>query len=907
MHLFFLCLFTLLAAFPAQGQTVQEGKVVRVGWNEDLYNNISINGERSGYVYEYEQSVAGYTGWHYQYVRAGWANLLQMLEAGEIDLLGGVSYTDERAQTMLFSELPMGWEKYYLYADLQHTGISAADLQTLNGKRIGVLAGSVQIPQFNSWQQKNNVRVEQVYIYNLDDVKKKVASRDIVGIISTETPFWSEAGMSIVATTGNSGIYFVVNKKRPDLKAELDNAMRRMEYDKPFYADDLYKRYFSKLSSATLAAEEKEWLNQHGAIRIGYLKHDAGFSSFDEANGKLVGVVNDYIKFATDCLGKQALKFELVGFDAQAEEIQALKDKKIDMIFHFSENPFFAEQNGFVLSNRVLTLPLAVYTAQDYFNENAENTVAIEKGNPLLRWHISYNYPQWKFVEYNSFAEVEEAVRSGKADCFLADSAMLSKLHEDKKLHSVFLTNPGSTAFAVDRENTVLLSILNKTLKVMSPSMLTSALSMYNSAAKKVTLGELLKEHWLAVTVSVIVLLVILVLLQKAKRAEAEAKKADEAKTAFLFNMSHDIRTPMNALLGYAKLMKEELKDPQLLRYQENMEQSGNLLLSIINNVLDMARIESGKIELEENYNRVGDILKEMCSVFDVEAKKRGIKLVYDADVEHEHIICDVIKLKEIFTNLLSNSLKYTPKGGTITMHTVEMPANKKGYVRIVTSVSDTGIGMSKEYLPHVFDTFTRERNTTTGKVAGTGLGMAIVKRLVEMMGGDIKVESELGKGSKFTVTLEHRIADKAYYKQDKACAETAAEKNILQGKHALLAEDNNLNAEIATVILERMGLSVDRVEDGMECVKQVEALPADTYDLILMDVQMPNMDGYSATRAIRNLADKEKAQLPIVAMTANAFEEDRKNAYDAGMNGHIAKPIDVEQVKKTLIAVLKK
>ena len=905
---FLVCLCLVMLLLPAMALAQQHNeKIVRVGWYEDLFNNISVNGERSGYAYEYEQAVAAYTGWNYNYVRAGWPNLLKMLEEGKIDLLAGVSYTDARAQKMLFSDLPMGAERSYLYAFLDHTGISSSDMSTLNGRRIGILNGSTQIPQFEEWKAQHNLNIQNVYVLNLDDVKRKLANHELDGMISTENRYWGEVGMSAIATTGSSGIYFVINKNRPDLKSDLDNAMRKMEYDRPFYADELYKRYYSLASTAILADEEKAWLAKHGPIRIGYLEQDDGFSSIDPETGKLVGVINDYVKFAQDCLGKKALKFELVRFKTQEEELQALKNEKIDMIFHFSQNLFAAERHGFILSNDVLKLPMAVFTTQDYFNENAENVVAIEKGNLLLKWHVSSNYPKWKFVEYPSADEVEEAVRSGKADCFIAKPELLAAYQGDKKLHSVFLTQSGNSAFAVDRENTILLSILNKTLKTMSPSMLTSALSMYNSAAKKTTLKDFVQEHSIAFTASLLGLVVILLLLRKAKMAEARAKQADEAKTDFLFNMSHDIRTPMNALLGYAKLMKDELEDPKLLAYQEKMEQSGNLLLSIINNVLDMARIESGKLELDEDYNQVGDVLRDVCAVFEVEAQKKNIKLVRETEVKNKYILCDVTKLKEIFSNLLSNAIKYTPEGGTVTMRSVELPCKKKGYAYIKTEVIDNGIGMSKEYLPHIFDAFTRERNTTAGKVAGTGLGMAIVKKLVEMMGGSLNVESELGKGSKFTVTLEHRLADKAYCEQQKQAeaASSAAHKEVLRGKHILLAEDNELNAEIALFILQNMGLVVDRVDDGDECVKKIEELPGGTYDLILMDVQMPRMDGYKATRAIRDLSDKAKASIPIVAMTANAFAEDKANALKAGMNGHIAKPIDVTKVEKTLSALL--
>ena len=388
--------------------------------------------------------------------------------------------------------------------------------------------------------------------------------------------------------------------------------------------------------------------------------------------------------------------------------------------------------------------------------------------------------------------------------------------------------------------------------------------------------------------------------------ALAAAQQANRAKTMFLNNMSHDIRTPMNALLGYTELLKHELTSKKQLEYQEKMEQSGKLLLSILNNVLDMARIESGKAELDENYSRVGDILSEICDVFDVEAQRKGLTLVREAKVQHEHIVCDVTKIKEIFTNLVSNAVKYTPRGGTITLRSEELEQTAEGYVTIRTEVIDTGIGMSAEYLPTLFEVFSRERNTTMGKVAGTGLGMAIVKKLVDMMGGTIEVESELGKGSRFIVTLRHKIADSAYYTRPEKQEHAAVNEESLQGKQILMAEDNDLNAEIAMFVLEQLGLVVERVADGVQCVDKLMQQPAGTYDAILMDIQMPNMDGYKATETIRRLADKEKAEIPIIAMTANAFEEDKRNALKAGMNAHIAKPVNVQQLKEVLENILR-
>ena len=533
----------------------------------------------------------------------------------------------------------------------------------------------------------------------------------------------------------------------------------------------------------------------------------------------------------------------------------------------------------------------------------------MSRNNLLGKWYISFNYPFWKIKEYDSSAEADKAVQSGEADCFVVKAGQSLKTLEDSKMRSIFLTKSGASCFAVTRENTTLMNILNKTIQTLPASRLSSQFCVYENAPGKVTLAEYIKDNLRAVSIgfvstTLVIIMIIAYLMMKARKAQIQAEKANAAKSDFLFNMSHDIRTPMNALLGYSELIKRELTDPKLLDYQEKMEQSGNLLLSIINNVLDMARIESGKVELDEDYVKIRDIYQGIYKIFQAEAEKKCIHLKMEYDVKHEHVICDETKNKEIFLNLISNAVKYTASGGRVTIRITELDCDRKDYVRIRTQVIDTGIGMSEEFLPSLFEAFARERNTTDGKIAGTGLGMPIIKKYIDMMYGTIEVESKQGEGSKFTVTLEYRIADKSYYERATEKFSDMDETRI-SGKHILLAEDNDLNAEIAQFILEDMGLIVDRVEDGVQCVSRIEQKPAGTYDLILMDIQMPNMDGYRATEMIRGLSDKDKATIPIIAMTANAFEEDRKKALAKGMNGHIAKPVDAEKVEKTICSVL--
>ena len=905
-----LVLYSTVLPFSVSAEGTKN-RTVRVGWYEGTYNTTGSDGKKRGYSYEYQQAVAAHTGWKYEYVEGSWAELMSMLKNGEIDLMGDMSYAEERSASMFFSELPMGEDKYYLYINPSDTDISASDLTTLNGKRIGVLPDTLSARRFYEWEKSHGVDTQKVDITSTNDARQKIQNQEIDGFVLNESPQWESDNISPALLIGSSYNYFAVSKKRPDLKEELDQAMQKIEKENPFYAEDLYKRYLLANPIEILTDEERNWLEQHGAVRIGYLKNDVGVSLVDAESEEPVGIINDYISLASDCLQEKNIEFQLKGFDSQEEELQALKDNRIDMIFHMNQNPYEAEQNDIILSNIVFEVNIAVITGVKKFDENKENTVAVSKNNLLGKWYISFNYPFWKIKEYDSSDEVEKAVHSGEADCFVVKAGQSLKTPEDSKTHSVFLTKSGDSCFAVTRENTTLMNILNKTIQTLPASRLSSQFYVYENAPGKVTLAEYIKDNLRVVSISfvsvtLVIILIIVYLMLKARKAQIQAEKANAAKSEFLFNMSHDIRTPMNALLGYSELIKRELTDPKLLDYQEKMEQSGNLLLSIINNVLDMARIESGKVELDEDYVKIRDIYQGVYKIFQAEAEKKGIHLEMEYKVQHEHVICDETKNREVFLNLISNAVKYTASGGTVTIRIAELGCDRQDYVRIQTEVIDTGIGMSEEFLPSLFEAFARERNTTAGKVAGTGLGMPIIKKYVDMMGGSLKVKSKLGEGSKFTVIMEYRIADKVYYEQDTDPLPDTKETDRISGKHVLLAEDNDLNAEIAEFILEDMGLMVDRVEDGVQCVARMEQKTAGTYDLILMDIQMPNMDGYKATQAIRRLADKKKAGIPIIAMTANAFEEDRKKAFEKGLNGHIAKPVDAEKVKKTILSALR-
>ena len=901
-------------------------KVVRVGSFESTFNYCNEKGARKGYGYELLETLSGYTGWQFEYVTCDWSDCFEKLENGEIDIMGGISYTEDRAEEMLFSDEPMGEEKYYLYADLSRADISASDYKTLNGKKIGVLMGTEPEVMLTEWEEKHGIKTEHVNISNNEDVKQKLANHEIDCFVSLEESFWAELGISTITRVGKSGIYYALNKDRPDLKEELDNAMRALDEAAPFYTADLYKRYFSLDYIPILTGEEKAWLKGHGAIRMGFLTSDRGVSTYDPATGEITGTITDYIQFAADCLGNQELEFQLVGYDDKEAELNALKSGEIDMIFHFDQSPNLAEEYRVACTNTTWTSNMMAVTNQQLFIENEVNRVAVPQNKISLTRYIAFYYPQWEIVDCDTQEDAIKLVKDGQADCFITGVSSEAKYSKNHGFYSVLLPNPAKSCFAVNSGNRSLLSILNKTIKAMPANMLTSSLAMHKSSARKVTLSEFIKDNFFRVLlVSSIavaaILLTILMLLQKARKAEAAARKAandtqelnaklqvavekaesaNRAKSTFLFNMSHDIRTPMNAIIGYADLASRHLDAPaKLEKYMENIQICGQNLLVLLNNVLDLARIENDKTEIEYSVSDVEKDFRNCIAMFQNQADSKGQTLTVTTHLLYPYVYVDIPHLTEICTNLVSNAVKYTGACGTIRCDVTQKPGKKEGWCDTVITVADNGIGMSQEFQKHIFEPFERERTSTVSKVEGSGIGMGIVKKLVGLMSGTVEVESKIGVGSTFTVTIPCRIASQ---EETQAKRETTpSDEKSLCGVKILLTEDNDLNAEIATELLQEEGCTVDRAKDGVECVDLLEKAANGTYRLILMDIQMPVMNGYDAAKKIRQMDDPQKAGIPIIAMTANAFSEDKQAALDAGMNDHVAKPINMSILVPTI------
>ena len=912
--IFILCICILFSICPVYAFAAenQKEKVVRIGVPDDTYDKINENGKRSGYGYEYLQKIAGYTGWKYEYVDCTWENCFDKLKNDEMDIIEGISYTEERAENMLFSGIPMGDERYCVYAKPDHTDISSSDTASFNGKKIGVLMDYLPEMVLNEWETKYNLHTQHVNVSNNEDALKKIADGEIDGFVSLEDSRLGGYGMAALTDIGSSKIYFAIGQSHSDLKTELDNAMRKITDDDPYYADELHKQFLSVDSVYFLTGEEQKWLSEHGAIKIGYLINDGGVSTLDTETGKVSGLIMDYTQLAQNCLEGQTLKFDLKGYDSQENMQKALHDGEIDMIFHVMQNTNAAEELGYDLTDTVWKYNMAAVMVKKSFDENAENTVAILRENNDLKSYVSYNYPQWHVKEYADWKDAKKAVHNGKADCMIMDSGKLEQYSDDNKLHSVFLEKYGMVSFAVRRGNSSLLSVLNKTIKTMSVSKFSNAVYIYNSNLKKVTVKQFIRDNFwgftvLVVSVFLIVLILILGLLRKAriadqetgKKAQQQAEKANSAKTDFLRHMSHDIRTPLNGIIGMINISQRYYGDKEkLYECKAKVMESLDYLQSLLNNVLDIGKVESGTLQLEHKPFDLVAMLVKQISIVETNAKEYGISFEGGASMStfhHRYFIGSEEYLNRLLMNLAGNAVKYNRRGGKVILYFNEISSDDTTAV-FEFVCSDTGLGMSEEFQKHAFESYAREGKETTNGYSGAGLGLSIVKDIVDRMNGTIKLESKENVGTTFTVTIPLEIDHNALKEQQKK-----VEKPDLSGKSVLLVEDNELNLEIAKMLLEDEKMVVTTAENGKEAVDIVSRSVPGTFDLIFMDIMMPVMDGLEAARQIRTLNRKDTKEIPIIAMTANAFQDDIRGCIDAGMNAHLAKPLDIEKMEQTI------
>ena len=887
------------------GKTAQamekENKTARVGYFP--YANFQEGGygeHKQGAGYEYLQKISYITGWKYEYVYGSFKECLDMLADGEIDILGSVSYTPERAEAISFSDYAEGTERYWIYTREDHLNLTDGDLKQLNGCRIGVEDGSYQKKFLEKWLDSNQLHAEIVVCKGYDEIIKKQDADEldafVIPALSVDSDFIA------IANIGVSDCYFGVSKSRPDLLKELNSALEEINNTKTDYSSKLYARYEGKAAiNYALNMEEKQWLAAHeNTIRVGYLKDNLPFCG--EEDGKLTGILGTVLETVQK---KYEITIKAVPCSTGIQMNEALQAGEIDIAGPIIQDFYTQEQFQVVLTDKIFDItPVVIYKGNDY--SSSLSAIAATETSLYSELMVSLLFPDAEIKQYDTQEECLEAVANGKVGATVIPSSKINLLNESsltKSLSFAEMAKRQELGMFTTRGNRRAATIINKAIDQSSDILNGVVLALNSVSEKKMTLQDVLAEYAGFVTgvsfaiIFVLLLLVYSLLASRKKQMEAlkeaqNANAANIAKTTFLNHMSHDIRTPMNAIIGFTDIALKLKPDREVKNYLKKIRQSSEYLMTLMNDVLDISRIESGKLEYKPVPVDLGDMVNTVLSIARGYTENRDLIFTVSTEkLKNPYVMADELRIREVLLNIISNAVKFTKDGGTISFAAESRPGKDEQHIIVRFRISDTGIGMSEEFQTRIFDEFSQENNGARTSYKGTGLGMAIAKRYVDLMGGKIEVSSRQGVGSTFTVEIPLLIAEHVPAEKK----EKLRNDIDVRGLHVLLAEDNDLNAEIAVTLLEEKGMIVTRAADGKSALTQFCNTAPGTFELILMDIMMPEMNGYETTKAIRNMPDRpDGKKIPIIAMTANAFAEDIRAALDAGMDGHVAKPVDM-------------
>ena len=903
--LLFVPVFVYASEIKSDGKTTQvieENKTVRVGYFP--YANFQEGGygeHKQGAGYEYLQKISYITGWKYEYVYASFKECLDMLADGEIDLLGSVSYTQERAELIDFSAYAEGTERYWIYTREDHADLAEGNLKQLNGCRIGAADGSYQRKLLEKWLDSHQIHAEVVVCKDYDEMIEKLDADELEALVIPALSVNSD--FIAIADIGVSDCYFGVSKSRPDLLKELNAALEEINNTETDYSSKLYARYEGKaVINYALNKEEKQWLDEHeNTLRVGYLKDNLPFSG--EENGKLTGILGTVLDTVQK---KYEITIQAVPCSTGVEMNEALQAGEIDIAGPIIQDFYTQEQFQVVLTDVIFDItPVVIYKGKEY--SSSLSTIAATETSLYSELMVSLLFPDAEIKLYDTQEECLKAVANGTVEATVIPSSKINLLNESpltKSLSFAEMAKRQELALFTTKGNRRAATIINKAID-QSSSILNGVVLAQNSVSeKKMTLQDVLTEYaGFVIGVALVIIFVLLLLvysLSVSRKKQMEALKeaqnanaANIAKTTFLNHMSHDIRTPMNAIVGFTEIAMKRKPDKEVENCLKKIRQSSEYLMTLINDVLDISRIESGKLEYKPVPVDLRDMTNTVLSIARGYMENRDLHFsVSREELKNPYVMADELRIREVLLNMISNAVKFTKDGGSISFAEETGPGKDEQHMIVRYRISDTGIGMSEEFQKRIFDEFSQENDGARTSYKGTGLGMAIAKRYVDLMGGKIEVSSRQGIGSTFTVEIPLLIAEQVQTEEN----EKLRKKDMdLHGLHVLLAEDNDLNAEIAIALLEEQGMIITRAADGKSALAQFCNTAPGTFDLILMDIMMPEMNGYETTKAIRNLQDRpDGKEIPIIAMTANAFTEDVQAALNAGMDDHVAKPIDM-------------
>ena len=923
----FVCCLGILFLFTGN-VSAKEQEAVCVGYyfSHNFQEGTDDSFPKSGYSYEYLQKVASYTGWKYEYVYGEWDDLFEQLVNGEIDLMAGIAYSEDRSSLVSYPDCEMLNETFYIYKDEEDSSMKCGDISSYAGKKIGTLKADQRMSEaLKNWKETTQADIEIICYQDLTECANAFNEKKIDGFVSADNVVSSYSGITPVEKIGKQPFYLCVSKKRDDLLSELNMAVSIINEQDTLDLDELRNKYYTETTvSVFLSRQEQQWMQEHDKVTVGYLEHYLPYCATAK-DGSVTGLAADVVPDLFAALpGNYQPEIVYRSFEDQQEMLDCLKNGEVDFVIPISDGKWYAEQEGFVQSSSIVAFPVALVYREPY-SENAISRIAVNKKNLRQYWYTITNYPDAEIIMYDTIEECIRAVQAGEADSTLLSALRVSQLLANKKkLNIITLTDDEKLCFGVASGNKALLQILNHGLSILGDSYGLNHTYRYLDTVVSYTLTDVIQDHvWLFMGLLLILFLLIILYFVRREQAQQKAaqkeqkhkelleealgaaRQASIAKKVFLQNMSHDIRTPMNAVIGFTNLAIQAGEDTEKVQdYLSKIQVSGNHLLGIVNEVLEISRIESGQTKLDETVCSIADIVNETDIIIREQALEKKQEFTIDIwQVQNMYIYCDKLRVKEILVNLLGNAVKYTQTSGRISLRIIQRPCEQEGYGNYEIHVKDNGCGMSQEFLQKIFQPFERQANSTISGIQGTGLGMTIIKGFVDAMGGSIDIISEEKKGSEIIVRLCQRLAEAPQEREDESTVTYPVE--LFLGKRILLAEDNSLNREIALAILEEAGFKVDIAENGAIAAEKVANSSPGFYDAVLMDIQMPVMDGYTATRQIRALKSRSLSHIPIIAVSANAFDEDMEASYEAGMNGHLAKPIIVSELLETLGRIL--
>lgn len=911
--------------FPGLLFAQENVEKVRVGYyeNEVFQEGAETGAIKKGYAYEYYQKLSEYTGWKYDYVYGSFSELYQMLVDGKIDLLAGLAWKKEREGYISYPSKPMGKENYTLLKHSIDSEIST-DVQTYNGKKIGVL-DSAMVDVLKNFLTSNKIQAYIEIFHSYDNLFEAFDDNKI-DILATEGDgTYGKRHAEVLCHFGNTDFFLCVNKKRPDLLNKLDQAQILLDIDEPNYLAALRAKYYhSTVSSRAFSETEKKWMAEHPSLRIGYLDNYLPYSGTD-ADGNVTGIVKDILSRIAGSLGIASKEITYTGYEGYYEMVHAMELGYVDVVFPVGGGLFYSEENGIYQSTPLVYSSVSLVTSSDLAPLTPFNTVesasakpvklkfASNQNNTMQYYYIKTNFPDAKIIPYRSEEECLDAVLCGQVHCTTINGLRsdILKNRRYKKLFVRQLTAPDARCFGVKIGNEGLLKLLNRGINVIGSEYAQNLAYRYTESLYAYKLSDFIKDNIQFIILFLLAAAIVVIIFafryaSHSRKALSAAESASKAKTIFLDNMSHDIQTPMNAIVGFTSLAtlninrKEKLSD-----YLKQISVSSQHLLSIINNILDISRFETESVFLNEDEVNLPSLIGDITAIVSQSIREKNLDLSFEKNINNKNIITDKLRLQQVILNILGNAIKFTPYGGkiSVTINELEYFGKTSGEPKSLFEIiiKDNGIGMSEGFLDVIFEPFACDQLSVEAKSQGSGLGLAITKRIVNLMGGDIFVSSQEGKGSEFVIKVPFSICTLPLMQKDYDDRDVD-----FTGKKVLLCEDTETNQIIARDILENAGFVVDLARDGVEALEKMKLSPSEFYDIILMDTRMPNMDGYEATRQIRSLSDKKKAQIPIIAVSSNIYGDDRSKIFECGMNAYLSKPYNIPILLTTLKSLLK-